>query len=222
MNKETIIRYMNDLAQLRPVFHSEADFQHELACVLKQHGHSIRLEKPFVIEGPDIPNGIVRSELDIEVDGKTAIELKFKTTEATIAHQEEHFELKSHGAQNLGRFDILDDARKLNWLKSRGNSGIQKGFAIFLTNDPLYLSNANGNLSGEFSLHQGRVFENGSSLNWVGNPGANSVDKKRLPPFAPLEIRFNEVVEWQEYSDCTVYMLEPGNFGKFSFFVLEV
>ena len=50
MDKQLLEQYLNELSQLRPIFHSEADFQHELACLMKTKGHEVRLEKPFVIE----------------------------------------------------------------------------------------------------------------------------------------------------------------------------
>jgi hypothetical protein len=64
---------LSTLAVHRPVFHSEADFQHEFALVLRALPgvRSIRLERPFNVVG--------RINLDILVgtdDGRIALELK--------------------------------------------------------------------------------------------------------------------------------------------------
>lgn len=223
MNKPLLNMYLNILATSRSVFHSEADFQHELACLLNQHGHSVRLEKPFFMSGNHIPNGSLRSELDIEIDGTCALELKYKTHSLKCLIQDEAFELKNQGAQNLGRFDVLDDARKVHWLKTDPTNKIETGFTIFLTNDDKYwLDNAQGTMSEEFSLEDGRAFLAGDVLNWVGNPTANSAGTKRLPPYAPIHIQFNQNVNWEFYSDCSPYANQLERNKIFKFFVLEV
>ena len=48
MNKQDIIEALNTLSEVRPVFHSEADFQHELAHILALKGVNCR-RKPFLI-----------------------------------------------------------------------------------------------------------------------------------------------------------------------------
>ena len=50
MNKQDIIEALNILSEVRPVFHSEADFQHALAIVLVKKGYDCRLEIPYRIE----------------------------------------------------------------------------------------------------------------------------------------------------------------------------
>jgi hypothetical protein len=223
MNKATLTNYLLELSQSRPIFHSEADFQHELACLLNRHEHSVRLEKPFTISGNHIPNGYLRTELDIEIDGTCALELKYKTHALKCLVQNEAFELKNQGAQNLGRFDLLDDARKVHWLKTAPSNKIAKGFTIFLTNDDKYWrDNAQGTMSEEFSLEHERTLRPGSVLNWVGNPTANSVGSNRLPPYAPIHIQFGENVNWEFYSDCSRYANQLERNKIFKFFILEV
>ncbi|MGM0882435.1 MAG: hypothetical protein ACQEXQ_15520 [Bacillota bacterium] len=67
---------LQTLAEKRPIFHNEADFQHALAWELREHYDcNIRLERRM-----DIDNNR-RTYLDIlaEVNGlKVAIELKYK------------------------------------------------------------------------------------------------------------------------------------------------
>ena len=68
------------LSDERPVFHSEADFQHSLAWVIRgQHEDiEVRLERPVTRDGK-------RAHLDIwlfNADGPKVIELKYWTREA--------------------------------------------------------------------------------------------------------------------------------------------
>jgi hypothetical protein len=198
MTKEALIKILNELALLRPVFHSEADFQHELGCILKSKGHSVRLERPYYL---DLPNfqGHSKFELDIEIDGHVAIELKYKTKACNIVIQGEGFNLRNHAASNLGRFDVIDDARRIRNLINYGKH--KSGFVVFLTNSNGYWENdAAATMAAEFNLMEGRLFEYGQTVNWVGNPNANSVRPKRLAPFAPIEILFNEKLRWCDYS----------------------
>ena len=199
MTKQELICYMNELAQLRPVFHSEADFQHELGCLLKSKGHLVRLERPYYLAVPNFPNPI-KVELDVEVDGIVSIELKFKTTLCNTVVNGESFNLKDHSAPNLGRFDVVDDARRVRNLVDHGPHKF--GFSVLLTNSQYYWANdAQNTMSASFDLTNGRVFQIGQMLNWTGDPRANSVSQKRLEPYAPIAVQFNETSLWNEYSE---------------------
>jgi hypothetical protein len=214
MQKQQLITIIKELSAARPVFHAEADFQLELGLLLAKKGHNVRLEKSFKRIGmyPKI-------ELDIELDNSIAIELKYKTQLFNATIGDEDFELKLHGAANLGRFDVLDDARRVSLLTKAPTTKIKKGFTVFLTNDIYYwLYDAAGSMSEEFSLLEGRNFNVGESLNWVGNSfNPNSLSKKRMSPYAPIATEFNETIAWHDYSN---FEKKPN--GLFRFFVLEV
>jgi hypothetical protein len=215
MTKQELICYLKELAQLRPVFHSEADFQHELGCLLKSKGHQVRLERPYYLAVPNFPNRL-KVELDLEVDGMVAIELKLKTALCSMDVNGEIFNLKDHSAPNLGRFDFVDDARRVRYLVDHGPHKF--GFSVLLTNSQYYwANNAENTMSASFDLTNGRAFQVGQILNWNGNPGSNSVSKKRLAPFAPIAVHFNETTLWNEYSERKGIVN-----GKFKFLVLDV
>ena len=83
---------MRGLAETRPVFHSEADFQFALAWRIREEtGQDVRLEfPPFPGEG---------MYLDLWVpDIGTAVELKYVTREHTVAVDGESFSLRNHAA----------------------------------------------------------------------------------------------------------------------------
>src|SRR5687767_12959564 len=94
---------LDPLAADRPVFHSEADFQHALAWTLHERHPdlSIRLELPVPIDGG-------RIYLDVwgrDADGKVvAIELKYKTRRLDITLQGENFALRGQAAQDCNRY----------------------------------------------------------------------------------------------------------------------
>lgn len=98
---------LRELAFERPVFHSEADFQHALgwAMHVKFPTAGIRLEVP--IDGFHV-DLIVRGEKVRE-----AFELKYKTKAGIYSVGNELFHLKEHSAQDIGRYDFLKDLCRL-------------------------------------------------------------------------------------------------------------
>jgi len=214
MKKQDLINYMLEFANSRTVFHSEADFQLEFGMFLMKKGHSVRLEKGFKRIGiyPKI-------ELDIELDGETAIELKYKTSELNVKVGDEHFELKQHVAANLGRFDAIDDARRVKSLVDSKSTKISEGFTVFLTNDSDYwLNNAQRTMSKDFALIENRRFTNGEKLDWHSKSlNVNSVSKKRMGDYAPFEIDFNDEINWYDFSK-----IGNDKSGNFRFYVLDV
>ncbi len=214
MNKQDLVNYMLEFADSRTVFHSEADFQLEFGMFLMKKGHSVRLEKGFKRIGiyPKI-------ELDMELDGETAIELKYKTSELKVKVGDEHFELKQHGAANLGRFDAIDDARRVKSLVDSEITQISEGYTLFLTNDSDYwLNNAQRTMSKDFALIEKRRFTNGDKLDWYSDSlNVNSVSKNRMDPFAPIKIDFNDEIKWCDFSK-----IDNDKSGSFRFFVIDV
>jgi hypothetical protein len=126
------------LAKSRPVFHSEADFQHALAWEIHRHlpQASVRLEyKP-----PEVTS---RMYLDIWValgTTRIAIELKYKTRKVKTVVGGEAFDLSNHGAQDLGRYDFLKDIQRLENVCAARRDTV--GYTIMLTNDRFVLGSA--------------------------------------------------------------------------------
>ena len=214
MKKNELITLISDFSKHRNIFHLESDFQLEFGMYLIKNHFEVRLEKGFKQIG--IYDKI---ELDIEVNGCIAIELKYKTAYLKEEIGEESFELKQHGATNLGRFDAINDARRVKYLKDSNNTKIKKGFTIFLTNESDYWSNnAQRTMSKDFNLIEDRVLKKGKILDWkLKSPNIKSVSKKRIDPFAPINIDFNDVIKWREFSK-----IGSDKSGRFRFFVLDV
>ena len=106
---------LKSLSETRPVFHSEADFQFALAWKVKLllPTAEIRLEYP--------PSNDPAKAVDIVVrnDNRTyPIELKHKTKRLSTTVNEEAFNLKGHGAQDLGCYDFVKDIHKVESLAS--------------------------------------------------------------------------------------------------------
>ena len=214
MKKQDLVNHMLEFSKARRIFHSEADFQLEFGMFLMKEGYSVRLEKGFKRIGiyPKI-------ELDMELNGKIAIELKYKTSELNLNVGDESFELKQHGAANLGRFDAIDDARRVRSLVDSTSTKITSGFTIFLSNDSDYwLNNAQRTMSKDFALIENRKCIQGDNLDWHSKSlNVNSVSKNRIHPFAPIDIQFNDQIQWHDFSE-----INKNKSGIFRFFVLDV
>lgn len=214
MKKEELINHLQEFSKVRSLFHSEADFQLEFGLFLFTLGYKVRLEKGFT--QIDIYQKI---ELDMELNGNIAIELKYKTAELTEIFDHESYLLRQHGAANLGRFDAFNDARRVKSLVNSSETKITKGFTIFLTNDQSYWANdASKTMSTEFALIDNRELKATESLNWQSESlNVNSVSKSRTGDYAPIKIDFNDKIKWFDFSE-----INKSKSGTFRFFVLDV
>src|SRR5688500_96340 len=100
----TIEQTMAALARARPLFHSEADFQHAFAWQL----HSAYPDARIRLETRPRPG--VRLELLALIDGqRIAVELKYLLRDLTTTVEDELFELPFQSAQDVRRYDFVKD-----------------------------------------------------------------------------------------------------------------
>lgn len=203
-----IIGALTSLAQTRPIFHSEADFQHALAWRIHElwPEYSVRLE----FRPPEFPK---RFYLDIWAVGhpSLAIELKYKTRGLRANVGGELFELRDQGAQNIGRYDFLNDVQRLEQVVSAQSD--VAGYAVLLTNDSAYWRPPTDRrtMDARFRIHQGRVIT--GDLAWAAVP-SDSTMKGRGDP---IVIRGTYRLAWREYSEAVT-----DRYGKFRYLLVSV
>jgi hypothetical protein len=201
-------RILQNLATARPIFHSEADFQHALAWSLHNEypGSEIRLEfRPFPEE---------RFYLDIWCRGpdeSLAIELKYLTRDLDVEVEGERFLLKNQGAQDLGRHDVIKDIVRVERI-TREVSGT-RGYVIALTNDASYWKQSlrADTVDASFRLHEGRLLE--GTLSWSELAGAGTTSKRT----DPLALTGRYSIRWNQYS-----ILGPGTARDFRYLQVTV
>lgn len=187
-------RIMSALAAERPIFHSEADFQHALAWQIRlaRPGAALRLEVPREINGR-------RVHVDIWVSDageRVALELKYFTRALETSVHGERFQLRDQAAQDLGRYDVLKDLARVEALVAAGDA--DRGFVIALTNDSSYwrgptpLSSPN---YAAFRLMEGRRVE--GVLEWGAATGAGTMRGRE----ASIALRASYGCRWVDYSD---------------------
>lgn len=199
---------MRALAERRPVFHSEADFQHALAWTLQERYPNARIRLEY--RAPHQPQ---RGYVDIWIaDGeeRVGIELKYKTRALKVTVHDEEFDLLNQSAQDIGRYDTLKDVQRLERVVQAvpGSSG----FVLLLTNDSSYWGKARGeSVDAAFRLHEGRTLEGLLSWSAEASPGT------RRSREASLSLSGHYIVEWHPYSAVTT-----GRYGSFRYLLANV
>lgn len=206
-----LISHLHSLSLERPIFHSEADFQHALAwrfrCSLKNA--EVRLEKPF----KNTQNRSRYLDLLLMVENRSiAFELKYKTRNISCLHNDETFQVQNHGAQDLGRYDFLSDVQKLEKYVSTTDE-CERGYAILLTNDPSYwcIPSRTGTVDENFRLYEGREIT--GELSWLGHASAGT---KRGRGEA-IKLRDQYSASWKDFTT-----IPSEKNGRFRFLAWEV
>ena len=190
---ETILKNM---AESRPVFHNEQDFQFEYAWQIKTKfpGWKIRFERPFEFEQKD-----GRIDLWLEGDVTYVIELKYPHRKITRGERckinDEYFCLKDHGANDYAGYEFFRDVSRMEEVKTRHPK--VRTFAIILTNMAALWDWKNRNEErywDEFRMYDGRVIDN-QICDWKGGKG-NHGDKEE-----PITLKGRYEFHWQEYSE---------------------
>ncbi len=200
------------LANHRPIFHSEADFQHAIAWEIHKHmpRASVRLERPV-----EVSHLNKRLYVDIWIEQGAdvlAIELKYKTRALQVLVENEQYALRSQTAQDLGRYDFIKDIGRVeNIVTDRAPHA--SGYAILLTNDPSYWTQSRNDNTADakFRLHEGSTLHGG--LGW--GPGASEGTKRGREEL--LQLRESYALQWEDYSRPA-----EGSYGRFRYLVVGV
>lgn len=204
-----ISNFLTSLSHKRPLFHSEADFQHALAWEIQlNHPEAkVRLEYRPTVVGEKmyvdlwviLPNGSI-----------TAVELKYKTRSFVTEFNGEEYQLLNQGAQDLGRYDFLRDVVRLEQLTALSPS--VKGAAVLLTNDRTYWSPARSpdTVDGAFRIHEGRSLA--GELAW----GAGASEGTMRARESPIALAAAYSMAWTAYSKL------DAKEGEFRYALLDI
>lgn len=206
MDTQVIQKTVAALSQRRPVFWSEADFQHELAVQLAALDPSLQIRLEWPLPGQGI------RAIDILLSKgqqRTAVELKYLTQKYSGLFANEQFELKAQGAQDVRRYDVIKDIQRMEEFCDRFPSA--RAFVLVLSNDPVYWAGPTAGTNCEaFSLKQGRVL--GGQLTWAEKTGAGTMKSREKP----LTLANRYQVNWVQYS------LLSGKYGEFRSTMFDV
>lgn len=205
-----IEKLLRELAAERPVFHSEADFQHALAWHIHQRHSDSRIRLEF--KPPWLSK---RAYIDIwasQGSSELVLELKYKTRRIAVRLNGERFDLLNQSAQDIGRYDFLKDIERLEQVTS-GNSGVV-GLALMLTNDSSYWKPPKraDTVDASFRLHEERAVN--GKLTW-GRSASAGTTKGRSDP---INISGEYTLQWKNYSTVE----SEAAYGKFRYLLVQV
>lgn len=201
-------KLMSGLARHRPVFHSEADFQHALAWRIHERwpNERVRLEyKPF-------PDEKMYLDLWLAEMG-VALELKYPTQELKIVHEGETFALRSQPAQDGLRYDFVNDIQRLERLEKKPEPPYARaGFAILLTNDPVYWKPPRWHHPNDeaFRLHEGQKKK--GKMAWSKQAGSGTTIGRK----APIRLKGSYGLEWKHYAT-----VREGKYREFRYLAVQ-
>lgn len=199
-----------DLARRRQIFHSEADFQYELATQLTRLNPSveIRLERPVRIPGARVIN----LDMFLRRDGmQYAVELKYITAKLEVALGDEEFLLKAQSAQDLRRYDILKDILRVESLVEAGV--VEAGMSVTITNDRTLWRQSlrEGTVDEAFRLNHGRTVT--GDLAWAEHAAAGTIRGRE----SALSLTGSYLLNWEDYSQ-----LDVARNGEFRMLIVEI
>ncbi len=182
---------MTRLSGRRPIFHSEADFQHELAIELRamDPALALRLEYPFGVGA--------RASLDIllrKTNVLAGLELKYLCRAADVSVAGEAFRLRHQSAHDIRRYDVCKDVVRMEAFCERFGAS---GGVLILTNDPAYWSPRRraDTFDAAFNLADLRVL--GGTLAWAEGTGTGTTRGREVP----LAIAGSYPLAWRDYAD---------------------
>ena len=187
--KLDIPEILKSLAKNRPVFHSEADFQHSLAWQIREMhpGLHPRLEYPF-----ERPTGKA-CDIVLLRNGKMvmAIELKYFGENISCEINGEIFNLKNRSAHNDNSYRSFEDVKRMEEFLKNNPSAI--AVVIVLTNNHIYWSGPRDETVNyaPFTLKDGRSVS--GHIDWVNK----TLSKKDMPA---IYLHGNYTLKWEEYS----------------------
>lgn len=204
---------LSALAARRPVFHSEADLQHELAWQLhKAHANlGVRLE--VRVPNPSRPGHRERVDLLLLTpSGPVAVEVKYPTDSLRALLVGEVFDLPRQGAQDTTGYDVVKDIYRVEHFIRSGMA--VAGAVVVLTNDASYWTDpAHGRITGAaaFRLYEGATLKGERSWGEAAGPGTRKGREE------PIGLTHAYTLDWNDYS-----LVQGAQRGRFRSLLVKV
>lgn len=205
-----IIKAIDSMKEKRKVFHSEADFQFALSWEIKEIYPEIdvRLEYAYKILGK-----IYHLDILLIIEDKfIPIELKYKTVKNLLIVNDEEFILRSHSAQDGGKYDFIKDIVRIETLLL-DKSKFFEGYTIMITNDSSYWK---GNIKlntccAEFDIAENKEIK--GLLKWAEHTSIGTKKNRE----DDLNLLGKYKIKWNKYS----YFNEKKN-ANFKYVLVKV
>lgn len=200
---------VEELKRRREIFVSEADFQLELAFLIREMYPEAKVRLEFC----PVFDPSMHLDILVVLGGKWyPIELKYKTIACKKIIEDEAFYLKTQGARDIGCYLYLKDIQRIEQIR-KNIPEFTRGYTMFITNDMGYtkMPGRENVLYAEFSLGDGALktgkmmWKDGSS-GW----GNKMIDK-------PIVLEGKYEMKWREYSK-----IDDEKSGTFKYVLNEI
>lgn len=219
------------------IFQNEQQFQFELACEIKK---KLSKNEEIIFEYVAYTSGkkkIKKYYIDLiivnVVNGEyIPIELKYKTSEGKYTRFNSDIVLSGQGAEDLGRYDYLNDIKRIEDLKIKNknynykysNNLLKKyvtGFAIIISNEKKYWKTTKASLTTskqknysyyDFCIGQGDKIKKGKPLKWKGNHNNKTFNSR--PSF---KLNSDYSFDWKTYK-----LIANSNESEFMYLITEI
>lgn len=183
---------ISNLKKRRKIFASEADFQFELAWIIKE---IYPFDSVYLEYSPKFNPKMHIDILVVENNQWIPIELKYKTKECCKTVDGIVFNLKNHAAKDVNCYNYLLDIQRIEQVKNNVNV-FKKGFTFFITNELSYIGPPSKKdcIYSEFSLENG-IIKTGK-LNWSENTGEGT----KRGHEKPIALQGKYKMNWNCYS----------------------
>ena len=216
-----IIQIIVALSKVRKLFWSEDDFKFAFATQVQlKFGKAaeVRLEKRY--KGEKDKNSY--TDIVVRLNGKNfPIELKYKTVKGSYADfGNEVVELMTHSAVDLGCYAYLKDINRIEYL-AKNDPDFERGFAIILTNEPLYFKDTGRRSIYEaFKIYDGKVVT--ECLDW----DRSNYDLEKLPSWLKshpaFELTGSYEMNWRDYGSELQSPDDPADCIQFKYQITVV
>lgn len=179
---------MATLALRRPLFCSEADFQHELAYEIRRSNVNLGVRLEWPLTAP------ARGAIDLLVIGESrfALELKFLSKGFSTTIDGEPITLKHHGAHDQRRYDVCKDVMRMEAYAAA--TGFGAGVLV-LTNDPSYWQERARTNTVDAAFNLDHLRELTGKLAWHELAGPGTTKGRE----SALEVKGRYALTWRDY-----------------------
>ncbi|MCW5941836.1 MAG: hypothetical protein KIS66_06375 [Fimbriimonadaceae bacterium] len=195
------------LAARRPGFHSEADFQFDLAW---RH----RILRQDIEAASKCPCPALRERRSSTCSSATAPpEPRSRSSTGkcplAVTHGGEDYRLKDAVAHDINRYDFVKDLQRTEELLAIGH--VDQAYALALTNQPKYWEPrfARGRVDEAFRIEEGELVQ--GELAWAPNTGGTAKGRE-----APIVLKRAYRMAWRDFSH-----LPNERFGRFRALVVR-
>lgn len=187
---------LEKLLEENRIFVSESDFQFAYAWKIKELYPNVTIRLEYIPWKFDLSMHI---DIVVFCDGKMIpIELKYKTKLTVLSVNGEDLRLKSHSAQDCGRYDFLYDIQRMENIKT-SDYLVEKAYAIMLTNDSGYWNKSKmtgtstPTIDDEFRIHEDVILTGIRS--WKEHASTGTMKNREKP----INLKNTYSINWNSY-----------------------